>query len=337
MNFTVIKEFISDVLTGSPLAVSTLICRVLMLIGCCVFIFSLIKYLRTYKIFQGLFSKITGNAREYDRIRRTQMREEINKKKKSFQKNEKVNPIISIYSKIYQTGIVEKIPGFSEFGFLVVVIMIGLIIFSIFTYKQDITTGLFAMGGFLLVAWYSLSLIAYNRRTKLESQLLQFTNACASASMQYSNIIDIFGAIYEQFSAPLKEGLEGCYVEAKQTNDKALALKHLKDKYDSTQFSFVIDNLELCSSKTGDYYTVARDISDTISIYSSSHEKKRALLRNAKINITAMFAIGIGILFSLSKFLGNLNEVLFHTTFGNISLIGLVLLYFYGLNMKAEK
>lgn len=94
--------------------------------------------------------------------------------------------------------------------------------------------------------------------------------------------------------------------------------------------------MELCSSVTGDYYAVARDISDTISIYNTSHEKKVTLLRNAKLNITVMFIISAGILYALGQFLGNLSSVIFDTGVGNIMLISLLVIYLYGLNMKAE-
>lgn len=323
--------------TWDALSICTLIFRLLLLMSCCFFVVSVLYYLKKYRIFKAIWVKFTGNAREYDRIRRTQMRAELEERSNSFSKKEKSSFITKLYTVISKTGIIEKVPGFSEFGFLISVCIATVILFGFMTYKKGLTVGIVSAVGFTLVVWYTLSLIAYNRKINLEKQLLQFTNACASASLQYSNIIDIFGAIYEQFSAPLKEGLEACYVEAKQTNNKELAIEHLKERYDSVQFSFVIDNLELCSSMTGDYYSVSQDITEPLSIYNTSHEKKRVLLRNAKINITAMFVIAFGILYALSMFLGNLTETLFNTTIGNISLIGLILLYFYGLNMKAEK
>lgn len=335
-----LEHFLSFFYTGgewTPFSIGMLVFRILLLISCCLFVLSVFLYLKKYKILQAFYVKLTGNAREYDRIRRTQMKAELQEKRSSFTKKKKGSLISSVYALIKNTGIVEKVPGFSESGFIILVLLLALLVFFCTWLRKGFVVGCVSGAAVLLIVWYSLSLAAYSRKVRLERQLLQFTNACASASMQYANVIDIFGFIYEQFSAPLKEGLEACYVEAKQTNNKEMALYHLKEKYDSSQFAFVIDNLELCSSATGDYYTVARDIAETVSIYSASHERKRVTLRNAKINITAMFVIGIGILYSLSIFLGTLTDVIFNTTAGNISVIVLVLVYLYGLNMKADK
>lgn len=322
----------------NTLTIVSLVFTVLILISCGVFSFFFVKYFVDYKIFQTLFAKISGNARAYDSMRRKQMRVEIESQKDVFvRKRKSKNPIIKFYNNIALSGITEKVPGFSEVGFAVVIFTFMLLILVVTSVKISLIAGLATAFVFAIIVFYSLSLLAYNRRINLEKQLLQFTNACASASMQYTNIIDIFGIIYEQFNSPLKEALERCYIEAKQTSNKELALKHLEDKFDSTQFNFVIDNMELCSAITGDYYSTARDVSNTIAIYSTSYEKKRALLRNAKANIIAMFAISMVILYLLSLFLGGIVDVIYSTTIGNLLALALILVFFYGLNMKTDK
>lgn len=320
------------------LAIITLCIRIFMFISIFVFAYSIFWYIKQYKLIEALISKLSGDARNYDRIRRAQMKAEIEARKNAFEKiRNKKSLINKIYILITQTGVMEKIPGFSESIFLAFVIILGILLFIIMAYFKGIIVGLFSSIAFLIVSWYCLSLLAYNRKIKLEEQLLQFTNACATASMQHADLIDIFGAIYDQFKEPLREGLEMCYVEAKQTNNKVMAIEHLKEKYDSVHFTFVIDNLELCSQATGDYNSAARDIAETLSIYMASHEKKKVTLRNAKINISIMFVVGIGIFIALSQFLDNLSETLLNTPIGNIGLISLVLLYFYSLNLKTEK
>lgn len=319
------------------MAIVTLCVRIGMILSVGVFAFSIFAYIHEYKLVEALFSKLSGNAREYDRIRRKQMKAELEASKDVFAKPKKKSFMTGIYALIKQTGIMEKIPGFSESTFLTLSVLASLIIFVWMSFLRGIIVGFVSTGAFLVVLWYCLSLIAYNRRIKLEEQLLQFVNACATSSMQYASLIDIFGNIYDQFRSPLREALEYCYTEAKQTNNKEMAIEHLKDRFDSVQFAFVIDNLELCSKNTGDYYSASRDIAETISIYMTSHEKKKTSLRNAKVLITAMFAFGIAIVFALSLFLDNLAETLLGTSIGNIAIIALILLYFYGLNMKAEK
>lgn len=320
------------------LGIVTLVFRILTLISCTALVIFLGRYMVQYRVLGGLWAKLTGNMHEYDRIKRQQLKKDIAARENSFSKEKtKMSLIGKIYALITASGIIETIPGFSESAFLATLIAITLIIIAVIAFFRNIAIGLVFAGVFLIIVWYTLDLIAYNRKMKLEKQLLQFTNACASASLQYSNIIDIFGAIYDQFESPLREGLESCYVEAKSDNDKEAAIRHMQEKYNSSQFNFVIDNLQLCSSVTGDYYTTSRDISETISIYSQSHEKKRTLLRNAKVNISLMFIVALGILYSLSIFVGGIWNILFNTTIGNIVGLGLVLVFFYGMNLKTEK
>jgi len=123
---------------------------------------------------------------------------------------------------------------------------------------------------------------------------------------------------------------------SKTNNNKSEALRHLKDRYNSTQFSFVIDNMELCSNVTGDFHSTTQDISKTISIYSTSHEKRIALLRNAKVTIVVMFLMSLVILWALDAFLGGISNILLTTTIGNISIIALILVFLYGMNIKAD-
>lgn len=331
---------INDLRHGEISAILDIIFHSLMLISCGALVYFILAYLKYYKIFSGIFLRLKGNVREYDRLRRKQMKAEIAINNSLYAvgsiKERKLSIITKIYSLIEQSGIIEKIPGFSELAFIILFLSIDIFIFSFFFYKRGLQIGLIIAGLFILIIYYLLTLLAYNRKLSVEKQLLQFINACASASMQYSNIIDIFGTVYEQFTGPLREGLLACYVEAKQDNERDVALRNLTARFNSTHFTFVINNLELCSSVTGDYYSVARDISDTIAIYNTSHEKKVTLLRNAKLNITIMFVISLGILFALEKFLGNLSNIILNTGLGNIMVISLIVIYLYGLNMKAE-
>ena len=115
-----------------------------------------------------------------------------------------------------------------------------------------------------------------------------------------------------------------------------LLTKHLKERYDSTQFSFIIDNFTMCSQATGDYYAVARDIAIPVSIYSEAFTKRQAKLKNAKAMILLMFGVSLGILWSLDAFVGGIIPVMLNTVIGNIVGVGMILVLFYGLNMKAE-
>ena len=311
--------------------------KIVLLLFAGLFVFFVMKYLKDYQIAQYLWSIITDNMSAYDKIQRAQMQQQAEDMEFiTLKKEDEKNIVDKFYDVLAGTGIADVIPGFSETGFIIIMVSVGLIILVVLSYLRDAIIGVAGLLFFFVVVWYLMSLAAYNRKVRLESQLLQFINACASASAQYSNLIDIFGAIYPQFKGALKKGLEACYVEAKQTNDRELAIKHLTRKFRSEQFTFLVDNLELCSSITGDYHSVAKDLSNIIAIYMGSFKKKQAALKSAKMNVTLMFGMSFVILYCLGLFLGDISETLLHTTIGNLGLMGMFLVYFYGLNMKAE-
>lgn len=311
--------------------------KLLLLISAGLFVFFIFKYIKDYQIVKYLWSIITDNMASYDKVQRAQMQQQAEEMEFiTMKKEDEKNLLDKFYDVLAATGIADVVPGFSETGFLIIMGSAGLIILVVLSYLRDTLVGIAGLGFFLVVVWYLLTLVAYNRKVQLESQLLQFINACASASAQYSNLIDIFGAIYPQFKGALRKGLEACYVEAKQTNDKEAAIKHLTRKFKSEQFTFLVDNLELCSSITGDYHSVAKDLSSIIAIYMGSFKKKQAALKSAKMNVTLMFGMSLVILYCLGLFLGDISDTLLHTTVGNLGLMGMVLVYFYGLNMKAE-
>lgn len=302
-------------------------------------VYFLIRYLVEYRIFESIYAKIKGDIKAYDRIRRSQMRTSVMSKSDIYQTNtkKKDNIIDKIYLLITKTGVTDKIPGFSEASFLIILVVFLSLCFGIVTYLRNAIVGIASVGFLFVIIFYILSLFAYDRKMKLESQLLPFVNACASASLQFSNIIDIFGAIYDQFDYPLREGLEYAYVEAKASGREDIALDKLKDRYDSNQFNFVIDNLYSCSKATGNYHKVSRDIAEPIAIYSAAHKEKVAILKNTRRSILLMFVLSIGIIVGLNLFLSGVFDTLLHTTIGNIIGLGIILVLFYGLNLKTEK
>lgn len=311
----------------------------LLLFASCIFFgFSIGKYLKDYKVFPLLYAKILGQVTEVDRIRRMQMRETFQKNSDILAKeSEQKEPTIieKFYRKISMTGISSLLPGFSEASSLIVMCFTGLLCFVLVSFLRNITVGIAVTVAYFCILLYLLNILAYKRKIQVEVQLLDFVNTVATASRQYSNLIDIFGATYESFNGALSKALEECYVEAHVLNNNDIAIQHLKDKFDSIQFAFILDNLLLCSKETGDYFSVSTDLSKTVSIYIYSHEKKQAILKNAKITLTIMAILTVGIIYILGMFLGGV-DLLIVTTGGTIVLIAMILLYFYGLNMKVD-
>ena len=303
-------------------------------------------YVNKFKIFQLIAAKIKTDAFEYDRIRREQMKKDLRRRNNFLQNedslklDEKTSSsssfFLKIYDKIRMTGITTKIPGFSEILFIGTILFVTFLILFIASIVVSPIVGIGCAILFLFLVYYVISLIVYARRINVESQLLQFTNACASASRQYSNIVDIIGSIYDQFTGAFREALEACYVEAKALNDKEKAFENMKDKFDSTQLAFVIDNFDTCSSLTGDYYSVATDLSKTVAIFTTSRDKRAVTLRNAKIHISVMFGVALIIMYSLGTFFESGLSILTGTPIGILLIVALIGIFLFGLNIKAE-
>lgn len=297
------------------------------------------KYIKDFKIIELLSTKIKGDAYAYDRVRREQMKIDIEQSRgvlNASKKKSRMQFTTLLFKKIELSGLRIKFPGFSESMFLALSVVLGLIIFCVTNLFFTPMSSIVVLIAFFIIEWALLGIIVYQRKINVETQLLQFVNSVASASRQYADIIDIIGSVYDQFSGAFREALEQCYVTAKTTNNTGLAFDKLKSQFDTQQLAFVIDNFKMCSTSTGDYYTVATDLSKTIEIYSNSREKVNKTLKNAKINISAMFVIAIAIAYMLGIFFEGGLDIILHTFTGQLIIISMILIFIYGMSMKAE-
>lgn len=338
MNF--FKDFIQHLTSldfSKPLSIATLVFVFVIFVVSLVIGASIAKWLKDYKIFQYIFANVAGKAEELDKIRRTQMKEAFKNSSDIMSNSDKEPTFIEkVYKYIQMSGIIEKVPGFSETAFLVIMVVVNIVAFIAMTLKASMIVGITIVVVINFIVYYLLSIAIYRRAVAVENQMIDFVNLIASTSRQYSNIIDIFGVIYEKFKNPLRTALELCYVEAKQTNNTELALEHLKDKFDSNQFEFIIDNLLLCSKENGQYFSVALDLSKMSNVYFSSYQKKMAILRQAKINLTVMFLLSIGIIYMMSSFIGGGLVAMVTSTSGIVICSFMIMLYLYAMNMKAR-
>lgn len=338
MNF--FKDFIQHLTSldfSKPLSIATLVFVFVIFVVSLVIGASIAKWLKDYKIFQYIFANVAGKAEELDKIRRNQMKEAFKNSSDIMSNSDKEPTFIEkVYKYIQMSGIIEKVPGFSETAFLVIMVVVNIVAFIAMTLKASMIVGITIVVVINFMVYYLLSIAIYRRAVAVENQMIDFVNLIASTSRQYSNIIDIFGVIYEKFKNPLRTALELCYVEAKQTNNTELALEHLKDKFDSNQFEFIIDNLLLCSKENGQYFSVALDLSKMSNVYFSSYQKKMAILRQAKINLTVMFLLSIGIIYMMSSFIGGGLVAMVTSTSGIVICSFMIMLYLYAMNMKAR-
>lgn len=336
-------------------------------LGCKITIFTLlflgfillIRYLMNNHIFKLIFAKIKGNIAEADRIRASNIRKSIslnvNKKQSDAgdeleqlkkllaPKEEKHNKIgdflekihLRTYSLLYYSGLIDK-------GFSITTLFILLVLVTI---TASLFIGLFispmlGIASAILIPvafWYTLHIQALIKREHLENQLTTFVNSCASASMKYVSLIDILGEVYPDMEEPLKSALKYCYNEAKQKYDTDTALMHLKNKFNSEQFNFVIDTLALCSRMMGDYRVTSNDIADTTKIYYDNYIKKQTAYKIGRSHVILIGLSAFGLTFILGSFISGLWDTALHTTLGNILSILFVILFVCGITMRSKR
>lgn len=298
------------------------------------FVFSFVSYLRKYKILTVLFTSLNKRSQAYNLARREQLQKKLETKVDT--EKPKMSIVENLYYLIRQLDILDKLPGFGEIHVLALytVTVLGL---SIIVARKTIFYGGIAFFALFILATGVLSAVAISRkRTKIEEQLSLFINACEGAASIHPDIIDIIGDVFPRTRAPLNKYLEECYLEAKITNDKTLALNHLKEKTNSPQFRSVIDNLLICSKETGDYQKVIDDIREPMRIAQSFKKKRIAITRNARTSILLMTGAGAVIVFISTFFLDDATEALLKNPLGITLLSVAVLIMLFGLTIRAD-
>lgn len=296
--------------------------------------FSFIAYLRKYKVFSTIFAKVRGKVDVYNKNKQEQIKLKLESGR--FSEKRKFSLLDKALMTIKQTGILRYMPGFNEMHVLIIYLTALVVTGGILSARMRVVNAIIVTIAVAIVVRILCSFIIYEKKERLEAQLSSFINACEGASAIRADIIDIFGEIYENTRQPLRGLLEECYIEAKKTNDKKSALRHMRDKTDSIQFRSIIDNLELCSEITGDYGKVIEDIRTPIRIYQGFKTRRKAIVRNGRVNILVMCGISIVILFTSMQFMEGLKDFLFQSPIGFIMMTTMCILFISGLTIRTK-
>lgn len=298
------------------------------MIGIAVFIISyqIISTIRTYKLIELGWAKITNNIARENLIRRENLQRKIENEANGISIEEH-SILEKIYIRIKRLEILDKIPFMNELS-LLLIYGIGIIItWIIISIKLGIGVGTLIVLGIVFTIHSGISRIIRGKELAIENELFSFINACQCSASIHPDIIDIFDDIAESQAKCLRNRLQNCVAESKHTRNKALALKHLKQSSSSTAFISVINALEICSATTGGYAKTIDALRETTRIHHASTEKKIAVLRNAKMNCLIMMVLGGIILYMCNIFFEEFFSVLLTSSIGILLLaIGVFIL-----------
>jgi tight adherence protein B len=300
------------------------------------FVYHLIRWLLKDQVFQIMGAKISGNMERAADLRRKAMQQKI-RDDRSGAKAVKMTSTDKLYHFIGETGILDVFPGANEvsvlFGVILIVLLIGLIAAILF--KSWIDGLIVAIVVVITIIQVSKTVVGH-RKTKIDSELLPFINSCLSGSTGQSDIISIFQEIYPSMDEPIRSMLETCVAEANATNDKRKAIEHLRDKSPSDEFYSVINNLYICSETSGEYTKTIRTLSKTLVIYNNTLEKKKAILRNARMNGLLLAGLGGAALVACNGFYDGFLVILIHNPIGIALIAAMFLVAIFVLTISAD-
>ena len=135
-----------------------------------------------------------------------------------------------------------------------------------------------------------------------------------------SDIADILGQISTYLNEPLRTITEDCYSECVRTGNIDLALEKLAKKVNHKK-QIIIQNIALCAKYETDYESIINDSRTIIQEYLSGRQQRKAMIKNAIIEISLIFGMGLFLIFTLNSLVEtNVITILLSTTTGNIIL-----------------
>lgn len=162
---------------------------------------------------------------------------------------------------------------------------------------------------------------------KTEKEIITFINLLQNYSRTSSDISNILGQMAPNLNEPLRTITEDCYSECVRTGNIDLALEKLAKKVNHKKLRIIIQNIALCAKYEANYETVINDSREIIQEYLSGRQQRKAMLRNAMIEIGLILGIGIYLIFSLNTLVEtNIFNVLLSSTVGNIIIAYFIIL-----------
>ena len=310
-----------------------LILKVVLFISITVLSFSTLAYLKKYNILKLIYTKFRGKTTDFDRIHRKNVKIDAASINTD---TPKLKLLDKIYKYISNSGIEDVVPGFSESAFLFILCSIGIVVFFAMTYIGTVFLGILSIILLFFLSFYIMYILGRARRNRIDKQLLFFLDSCSLGSTQYDSIIDIFGAVYPSLDEPLQSAIKDCYIEAKQTNNKRKALKHLKKKCNTQQFNMIIDTFMVCEETTNKFTEVSKVLSKNIDNYQQMKNHIGRVQASARTSIGVLGGLCVFIVYFITSFFETSLMVFIDTAFGNILLIAYILLIFYGMNIKTD-
>ena len=151
-------------------------------------------------------------------------------------------------------------------------------------------------------------------------------------SITSGEITAVLSQVSPYVGEPLRGVLDACYYEAQTSGDTSIALLAMAEKIQHPKFRELARNLEISLRYAADLTVLVSQSRRSLREYTRMRQERKALAREAWINMLILGAMTAVILKALESLVGiPLGEILLHTLPGMAALtvIAVILLLFY--------
>lgn len=241
--------------------------------------------------------------------------------------------VAAIEKRIQYSGLINWFPllnPYVYFGGKVVIASGIYFIGALLQYPVFLRALLVAGGLFVLYLLENIMIARNYNRT--EDSLIKLLDCLGSYSVTTSEITWILSQVCEYMEEPVKGVLEECCLEAQVTGDYSMALLYTAEKLQHPKFRELLRNLEISLRYCADLTVMVAQSKRSITEYMRMRQERKALVREAWVNILILGAMALIILKAVGVLLSvPMTQMLFHTWPGIVCVIVIVgiLLMFY--------
>lgn len=191
---------------------------------------------------------------------------------------------------------------------------------------------LMAAGGLWLLVWLVLNRGMERNYNATDENLMKLLDFLGNYSITSGEITAVLGQVSPYMGEPLRGVLDACYYEAQTSGDTSIALLAMAEKIQHPKFRELARNLEISLRYCADLTVLVSQSRRSLREYTRLRQERKALAREAWINMLILGAMTVVILKALESLVGiPLGEILLHTLpgLGALTVIAVILLLFY--------
>lgn len=189
------------------------------------------------------------------------------------------------------------------------------------------------LAGVLGMEYLLLSIGKMTAMRRVNSDLLKFLDFLGNYSITAGEITGIFSQISKYVNEPMRTALDQCSYEAQTTGDASLALLAMAEKIEHPKFKEIVRNMEISMRYCADFTALVNSSRRNIREYLRMGEERRALMREAMINLALLLFLSVVALFAVDGLIeGSVWSLLLETLPGRTALgiVAFILLLFAG-------